>query len=130
MLPLEQSGAAQRDLQTLILSLINYASPVWTLNTENSKTIKLQAIQSAALLIISSYYKRSTVKYLHMETKTIPIRNSMDLLSKQYLVSTLSLNHQSNLLVTKNYAPKPRISTDHPETLMSLQPSSQPIHKQ
>ena len=90
----------------LIKPVITYACPIWYPPTCNSNVASLQAIQNKALRIISGSLMMSSIPHLHAETKTLPVKEHLDMLCKQFLVSSLRPSHPSYHYVTLPSGPR------------------------
>ena len=107
----------------LIKPVITYACPIWYPPTCNSNIASLQAIQNKALRTISGSLTMSSVHHLHAETKTLPIKEHLDMLCRQFLVSSLRPSHPSYYYVTQPSGPRAahRVPTLQSRYLPSIQ---------
>ena len=77
-------------------SLLNYGAPIWTPNLSASNWNELQSKQNAALRVATGCLKMTAVDHLHAETKTLPVKEHCEMLSKQFLLSTTQHNHPNH----------------------------------
>ena len=91
---------------SLIKPIITYAAAIWYPSTCKSNIDSLQAIQNKALRIISGSLNMSDTHHLHAETKILPIEDHLDMLSTQFLASSLRPNHPSHPYVTMSSGPR------------------------
>ena len=92
--------------KALIKSLLSYAAPVWFPNSSPSSIGKLQTIQNSALRIATGSHKMASVSHLHCETEVLPVANSLSLLCRQFLASSLRPLHPCFPLVTQERGPR------------------------
>ena len=106
------SGWGQ-DKETLLLTygalikpIITYAAPIWFPRASQTSIDRLQVIQNKALRIASGSVLRADITHLHTECKTLPIKEHLSMLSKQFLASALRPIHPSHSLVTGDPGPR------------------------
>lgn len=83
-----------------------YAAPVWYPNTSPSRLQKLQSIQNSALRISSGSLRMSSVSHLHRECSMLPVKESLELLSNQYLTGALRSEHPVYSLMIADPGPR------------------------
>ena len=59
-------------------------------------------IQNKTLRVVTGSLKMADQQHLHAETKTLPVKEHLNLLCQQYLVSSLRQNHPSHQYVTSH----------------------------
>ena len=84
----------------LIKPVLSYAAPIWHPSTCQSNIQSLQRIQNKALRVITGSHKMADQQHLHTETKTLPVKDHLDLLCRQYLISSLRQDHPCYPYVT------------------------------
>ena len=77
-------------------SVLNYCSPIWTPNTSQTQWNELQVAQNAALRTSIGCLKMSSITHLHAESKIMPVKEHNEMLSQQFLLSTLKPSHPNN----------------------------------
>ena len=85
--------------KALILPLINYACPVWYPNCAGGTIDKLQKIQNSALRIATGCHLKTDIDHLHRECHLLKVKDHLDLLCAQFLLSTLRQRHPSHEIV-------------------------------
>ena len=108
----------------LIKPILTYAAPIWYPSTCTSNIQMLQSVQNKALRVICGSHKMADQGHLHAETKTLPIREELDLLCKQYLASSLRTTHPCHQQVTSEPGPRAdrRVGTLRSRFLPAVQP--------
>ena len=79
-----------------------------------SSTKCLQSIQNSALRLVSGSHKMASEDHLHSETKMLPVRDHLSMLSAQYLASASRPDHPANEPVSR-----PARRRDKKKTLQS-----------
>ena len=74
-------------------SVLNYCAPIWTPTLSDSSWADLQAAQNGALRVITGCTKMTDISHLHAETKSMPVREHSEMLSKQFLLKTTHPDH-------------------------------------
>ena len=69
-------------------SVLNYCAPIWTPTLSDSSWADLQAAQNGALRVITGCTKMTDISHLHAKTKSMPVRDHSEMLSKQFLLKT------------------------------------------
>ena len=87
---------------TLIKPIPSYAAPIWHRPTFQTNIQGLQVIQNKALRVVTGSLKMADQQHLNAETKTPPVKEHLNLLCQQYLVSSLRQNHPSHQYVTSD----------------------------
>ena len=90
----------------LIRSILHYAAPVWFPNAAPSNVEKLQRIQNHALRIATGCTRRTPIAHLHEETKVLPIKDHLGMLSQQFLARALQPDHPSHPVATAHPGPR------------------------
>jgi hypothetical protein len=90
----------------LILSIINYAAPIWFPNASKTSIATLQIIQNAALRIVTGNLKMSSVDHLHAETKVLKVGPHLEMLCSQFLANALQDLHVSHQVVIQPQGPR------------------------
>ena len=103
-------GSSQADLlatyKSLEASVINYAAPIYSPNFKPSNIKKLQTMQNHCLGVVTGNYATASFEHLHHKTKTLPVDDHLQLLSRQFLASSLHPQHPSHPVVTKPSGPR------------------------
>jgi hypothetical protein len=105
----------------LIRPLIDYKCAVWYPNISATSIKKLQTIQNAAICIIAGCHLMTNVKHLHTEVKELMVKDHLELLSTQYLASTLHQTHPSHTTVTLPPGPRQK-ETLYSKCIEQVQP--------
>jgi len=101
--------------RTILRPILTYASPIWFPNLSNSNILKIQRIQNQALRICLGVLQMSSFSHLHSESKYLPVKEHLTLLSSQFLASALRPDHPAHPSVTR-----PPGSRSQKHTLQSL----------
>ena len=80
----------------LVRTKLDYAAPVWNSNVKPSTINRLQSIQNAGMRAVSGSHKMASENHLHAETKMLPVKDHLNMLSAQYLASALRPDHPAN----------------------------------
>ena len=90
--PVCQSFCLLEDRKKLFLikSVIQYAVPIWFPPASASFISKIEIVQNVAIKITTGTLKMTPIHHLHHETDLLPVRNSLPLLSRQYLPGALT----------------------------------------
>ena len=91
--------------------VLTHAAPVWAPNASALSILRLQRVQSAALRQITGCHSATRTEYLHQETKILPVAAKLDLLSSQFLASTLRPGHPSHEVVLSDPGPRRKKAT-------------------
>ena len=93
--------------KSIIRSVLEYASPVWSPVIRDTHWTRLQSIQSQALRIASGCLSMSAIEHLHSECMVMPLRDHCMMTGKQYVAACHMPDHPGHRLLQ---APtKPRI---------------------
>ena len=92
--------------KSLIRSIITYAAPIWYPNSSSSAIQRLQSIQNSALRIATGAHRMSAISHLHNETMILPVKDSLELQCKQFLLSASRPLHPSFDVVTSPSGPR------------------------
>ena len=87
---------------SLIKPVLSYAAPIWHPSTCPTNIQTLQVVQNKALRVITGSLKMADQQHLHTETKILPIKEHLNLLCRQYLVSSLRQDHPCFQYVTSD----------------------------
>jgi hypothetical protein len=90
----------------LMLSIINYAAPIWFPNASKTSIAILQVIQNAALRVVTGNLKMSNIDHLHSETKVLKVGPHLEMLCSQFLANALQDLHISHQVVTQPQGPQ------------------------
>ena len=104
----QQKETIEITYKSLIRSLFTYACPVWLPFTSNTNIQKLQVVQNSALRIATGCVRSTDLDHLHRETKILPVKNHLSLLSAQYLARALQAGHPAHDVVTRTPSPGDR----------------------
>ena len=91
--------------------IARYAAPVWSTNASNSSFKKIQTLQNASLGMETRAHKMASIDHLHQESLTLRVKNHSDILSAQYLVKCLEVDHVSHGITIQE--PRPMKETLH-----------------
>ena len=83
-------------------SLLNYCAPIWTPTLSETNWKELQTSQNQALRTITGCVKMSNIDHLHSETKSMPVKDHCNMLSKQFLLATQKPNHPNHCALDEN----------------------------
>ena len=108
--------------KSIVRSLFLYAAPIWYPNTSPSNINRLQTIQNSALRIATGCLKMSPIQHLHSETKTLPVKDHLSLISTQFLARALQPTHPSHPYVTTPPGPRNMKNTLQSLFLHQVQP--------
>ena len=97
--------------KSLIESIFSYAAPVWYPNASRTSIQKLQTIQNSAIRVATGCLMMSSIDHLHMEAELMTVREHLDMLSSQYLATSLQREHPSYPVVTADSGPRPMKQT-------------------
>ena len=101
--------------KSIVRSVLEYASPVWSPVIKDCHWTRLQSIQSQALRIATGCLSMSAIEHLHSETLVMPIREHCQMIGKQYLASCHLPGHPGQRII--HNPPKPRRMKDTITTL-------------
>merc|ERR1712015_241947 len=73
--------------RAFVAPLLNYAAPVWFPIASKSSIAKLQGVQNAALRVATGCHTASPIEHLHVESKSLPLADHLDMVSSQFLAS-------------------------------------------
>ena len=90
----------------IIKPLFTYAAPIWFPNTSKSSIGRLQVVQNAALRIALGCHLMTSMDHLHIESKTLPVLESLSMLCAQFYVKTLMPTHPSFGVVSAPQGPR------------------------
>ena len=92
--------------KALIKPLITYACPIWFPIISETNMTKLQTLQNSALRIATGNHLMAHEDHLHQETLTLPVRDSLNLLGRQFLLSTSRPSHPSHAVTSAPSGPR------------------------
>ena len=81
-------------------SVLNYAAPIWTPTTSQSRWNELETTQNQALRTATGCHLISSRDHLHQECKMLPVRDHNILLSQQFLLQCHNPEHPNHQDVT------------------------------
>ena len=96
--------------RALIWPVICYGCPVWFPMSAPGKLQEIQRIQNSALRIATGCHMKSNIYHLHDECKILLVKDHLELLCCQFLVSSLRRNHPSHNIVRKLPARRSRVA--------------------
>ena len=73
--------------------VVNYAAPIWTPAFRDTHWSKLQAAQNSSLRVITECTKMTHINEVHRETKLLPVKEHIMMLSRRFLLQTQQTNH-------------------------------------
>ena len=85
--------------KTLILSIINYACPIWYPNASSSAIQRLQRLQNTALRICTGNVKKAAIAHLHAEAGIMQVDDHLCMLCLQFFANTMQPSHPSHAIV-------------------------------
>ena len=74
-------------------SVANYGAPVWSTDASATSIGKIQTAQNEAMRIATGSHKMSSIDHLHNENEMLTVKQHSEILSAQYLVQCLDLDH-------------------------------------
>ena len=92
--------------KSLAASIPNFAAPVYSPNLKPTHLRKLQTMQNNCLRVVTGFHAAASMEHLHHETQTLPVEDHLQLLSRQFLASSIQRNHPSFDVVSKPQAPR------------------------
>ena len=100
------------DHQAIVLSMLGYCCPVWTLSPKDTNWNRLQRAQNFALRITTGCLKMADVAELHYEARELPVRQHNELISHQFALACHLLQHPCHQLChrPRDYRPERRRS--------------------
>ena len=108
-------------------SVINYCCPIWGPSLCDSKWNELQTAQNAALRTALGCVSITSKDHLHSESKTMPVRDHCEMLSKQFLLSTQQQTHPNNININtvRPRKMKNTLSSRHGQYINNLMSNNQ-----
>ena len=103
-------GSSSEDLlltyKAIGSTVIDYAAPVFSPNLKPSNVLKIQRVQNQCLRVVTGSHSAASLEHLHHETKTLPVSDHLQMLSRQFLASAFSEQHPSHRIVTAQQGPR------------------------
>jgi hypothetical protein len=100
------------DMETLSLTynalvkpVIGNCAPIWVPNIKPTHIAKIQTVQNRMLRLITGCHLASPIDHLHSEVEVLPVGVRLDMLYKQFLLSTLRPSHPSHEVVLRPLGP-------------------------
>ena len=118
-------GAAEDMLLTfksLAASIPDFAAPIYSPNLKPSHLRKLQTMQNNCLRVVTGCHAAASMEHLHHETQTLPVDDHLQLLSRQFLATSLQRDHPSFDVVSKPQGPRNLRHTLTSRHLPAVQP--------
>ena len=108
-------------------SVIDYCCPIWGPSLCDSKWDELQTAQNAALRTALGCVSITSKDHLHSESKTMPVRDHCEMLSKQFLLSTQQQTHPNNININtvRPRKMKNTLSSRHGQYINNLMSNNQ-----
>ena len=103
--------------------LIEYAAPAWSPTIGDTSLKKLQVVENEALRIATGCHRMTPIDHLHQETRILPVKEHMAMLSKQFLASTMQGDHPGHRLFDRVAPPrnmKSNIIDEYRDDLLTL----------
>ena len=66
---------------------------LWSTNTSDSSFKKIETVQNTALRTATGTHKIASIDHLHQESLMLKVKDHSDILSAQYLVNCLEVDH-------------------------------------
>ena len=82
-----------RTYKTYIEHFINYAAAIWSPNISESSFQQIQRLQNRALRIATGCHSNAQIFHLHNESKAALVKDHLEILSTQFLVSCSRPSH-------------------------------------
>ena len=92
--------------KSIVRSILEYASPVWSTLIKDTHWTRLQSIQNQALRIASGCLSMSAIDHLHAECKVMPLREHCMMTGKQYLAACHLQGHPGRRLLQIDDKPR------------------------
>ena len=92
--------------KALIRSKMDFGAPVWVPNVKKTPLRRLQSIQNAGLRIVSGCIKMTSEEHLHTEAKMLSVSAHLQLLTAQYLASSMRPSHPLHSVITSTPGPR------------------------
>ena len=85
-------------------TVIDYAAPVYSPNLKPSNVQRIQQLQNQCLMVVTGAHLAASQE--HHETKTLPVSDHLQLLSRQFLASAFSELHPCHHTVSAQQGPR------------------------
>ena len=95
--------------QAIDRSMLSYCSPVWTPSLMDTNWCRLQRAQSSALRISIGCPKMVDVTELHQEARELPVRQHIELISKQFAIACHLPQHPCHRLCHRTPDDRPEL---------------------
>ena len=99
--------------KSIIRSVLEYASPVWSPVIKDTHWKRLQSIQSQALRIASGCLSMSAIEHLHTECMVMPLREHCVMTGKQYVAACHMPDNPGHRLLQAPTKPAQDYEKDH-----------------
>ena len=93
-------------------SLTNYCSVIYTPNLSDTNWKELQTAQNTALRTATGCTKKTAIDHLHRETKTMPVKEHNEMLTKQFLLAAQKPDHPNHASLHLNQPQHTRKTRD------------------
>ena len=101
---MDWGGEPEVMLQTyksLAASIPDFAAPIYSSNLKPTHLQKLQTMQNNCLRVVTGCHAAALMEHLHRETQTLPVNDHLQLLSRQFLATSLQQSHPSYDVVSR-----------------------------
>ena len=92
--------------KTYVEPTVNYAAAVWTPNLSESSFNSIQRIQNRALRVATGCHSNTNISHLHNEAKVTQVKDHLEMLSSQVLLSSQRVSHPSHEVVRQPPGPR------------------------
>merc|ERR1712015_19559 len=82
-------------------SVLEYGAPIWAEAAKPTHCNKLQTIQNKALRIATGCLTMANMEHLHQETKVLPLKEHIKMLSKQFVAACNKQGHPGRKHINK-----------------------------
>ena len=92
--------------KSLAASIPDFAAPIYSPNLKRTHLKKIQTMQNKCLRVVTGCHAAASMEHLHHETQTLPVDDHLQLLSWQFLSTSLQPSNPSFDVVSKPQGPR------------------------